>query len=424
MALPGEIFLANMKMLRTFNDGFFAYEMMTSRGGTALLKNSPFPLKKGQLVNLFVKEEMMWNGKPIYIPLVADSPRSFKEGYAAIKMGGYENFINVNGTVLYDEVGFERVLDFSDGLAPVELDAGKWGFLRRDGLLLDTPPLYPFPQQLKKPLHLMSIGFNKGIAGMNALNVDKTLFPVLVKRDGTLVESVGQKVIDDMMKYSEGLAVFEGPARYENFPQNLYGFLDEYANVVIVPQFARASSFSEGLAAVVPTDSLGISMKKVGFIDQSGAFFIKPAFDDAYDFKEGFAAVKLSGGWGFINRNGTLIVKPQYQQVRSFSNGLAAVKRSSRWGYIDKTGKEVISPKFVDAGNFSSGLAPATQGGYKKWGYIDTRGAYVIKPRYEMAEPFSEGLALIRDRAPGTGGKVYKYLNTKGDAVLWFYAYN
>ncbi|MBK4730907.1 WG repeat-containing protein [Oxynema sp. CENA135] len=236
-----------------------------------------------------------------------------------------------------------------------------------------------------------------------------------------------------------------------------YGYMDTSGTVVIPPEFAVASPFSDNLAAVAIPGDNGLMW---GYITPDGEFAIEPQeqFSEAKSFAEGIAPVLVldrypNQSWklidrtgeivastdlsgriepfsdglakiivnlsqiGYLDRQGNIVIEPQYWQGGSFSEGLAAVRVNldSQWGYIDKTGAWAIAPQYERAGQFSEGLAPAKSNG--KWGYIDNTGEWAIAPQFyapvaerpadggdarvlpaeiPAALPFSEGLAAVQ----------------------------
>jgi hypothetical protein len=97
-----------------------------------------------------------------------------------------------------------------------------------------------------------------------------------------------------------------------------WGYMDRQGSPIIQPQFALASPFYNGLAAV----SIG---GKFGFIDERGQVQIPPRFDDAGKFSGKLAPVRLGRRWGFIDASGRMVVEPQFQAAASFHDGLARV---------------------------------------------------------------------------------------------------
>lgn len=175
----------------------------------------------------------------------------------------------------------------------------------------------------------------------------------------------------------------------------------------IRPQFFRAYSFSEGLAAVA------LHSGKCGFIDKTGNYSISPIFDSCDSFSDGLAAVRVGdykeGKWGYINKEGRFVIPPQFEEndlaagrpVARFKEGLAAVRTSyektSRWGYINRKGVFAINPQFSYVGEFQDGIAVVVigKGGGELWGYIKKDGTFLTNRIYESANNFSEGVASV-----------------------------
>lgn len=72
-----------------------------------------------------------------------------------------------------------------------------------------------------------------------------------------------------------------------------WGYINRKGDWVIKPEYSSAECFSEGLACVSTTESIGLHAKRYGFIDKTGKFVIEPKFSFAESFSEGFAAVAL-----------------------------------------------------------------------------------------------------------------------------------
>ncbi|MFA6212781.1 MAG: WG repeat-containing protein [Candidatus Obscuribacterales bacterium] len=113
--------------------------------------------------------------------------------------------------------------------------------------------------------------------------------------------------------------------------------------------FDEGLDFSEGLAAAKDG--------KWGFIDSTGQFVISNELEYATSFSDGLAAVVIEGNWGFINTKGEIVIEPIYEKAKPFSNGLALVKLRNKLGYIDKNGNLAIPATFDSGRPFSEGLA-------------------------------------------------------------------
>lgn len=195
-----------------------------------------------------------------------------------------------------------------------------------------------------------------------------------------------------------------------------YGYIDKTGAVVILPQFVRASRFSEGLAAVV------IHGKCV-YIDKTGKVVLVPdRYYMAYHFSEGLAAAEEltddGGGWfyGYIDKAGKTVIEPKFYWAGPFSEGLApAIEYKEKTdegksGYIDKKGNWVIKPQYDRASSLFEKLARVKVG--EKYGFIDRSGKMVIEPKYEGTLNFSEGVAKVYI------GDTCAYIGTSGNVVL------
>ena len=91
---------------------------------------------------------------------------------------------------------------------------------------------------------------------------------------------------------------------------------------------------------------------KYGFIDRAGKMVINPQFDEATSFSEGLAAVLLSGKYGFIDRTGKMVINPQFDNSRfddlpiygEFRDGLAQVGLGKKEFTINRAGQILLDP--------------------------------------------------------------------------------
>ncbi len=131
---------------------------------------------------------------------------------------------------------------------------------------------------------------------------------------------------------------------------------------MIKPQYRLPSVFSEGLALVAPAD--GNSYFSFGFIDKSGKIIIQPQPYSASSFSEGLAAIMIERTIGFIDKNGETVIQPvcsapgvsyefdnlgsmisEETQIYGFKDGLARCGYGYGFTYIDKQGKVVYDPR-------------------------------------------------------------------------------
>jgi len=110
---------------------------------------------------------------------------------------------------------------------------------------------------------------------------------------------------------------------------------------------------------------------KWGFVDKTGKEVIPCIYNNVEDF-DGFAKVNIGGKWeessnnsrifrggkwGIIDKTGKEIIPCIYSDIRHFSDDLAVVTIDNKYGVIDKTGKEVIPCIYDDIEDFSESFA-------------------------------------------------------------------
>ncbi|PIU30296.1 hypothetical protein COT07_01500 [Candidatus Woesearchaeota archaeon CG07_land_8_20_14_0_80_44_23] len=217
----------------------------------------------------------------------------------------------------------------------------------------------------------------------------------------------------------------ENRAVFKNLSNWLYGYIDNTGKVVILPQYAKALPFSDGLAAVIIVNKTADGKPQVGYIDINGNMIIKPneslvpnpfseglclnVLEVNYSFPVYMNIPYLGYKYGIINKKGEIVVPPKFHAGMPFSEGRAAVftegeNRTVGWGFIDSTGNIVIPPKYMEVQSFSEGLAAAltvkpfnfsdfsdnsSEIGYyfrrQQWQYIDKNGKVVIEPKVDLA---------------------------------------
>lgn len=163
-----------------------------------------------------------------------------------------------------------------------------------------------------------------------------------------------------------------------------WGFYDPETCFEIPCQWADASPFSEGVAAVANDKG------RYGYIDNYGKCAIPFRWAYAYPFSEGYAAVEDNGGFCFfIDRKGNEAFPARWNRVDFFSEGLAGVLNGDKWGFIDKTGKLVVPCMWYEVDWFHNGKA-------KVWDA--QRNVFLIDPQGHIvalgaeADSYDEGI--------------------------------
>jgi hypothetical protein len=311
---------------------------------------------------------------------------NFSEGLAAVfdPQKGW-GFIDKSGTVVI-QPGFESALDFKDGLAPV-VSAGMWGFINTKGTLVIANQ-FDWVGEFSEGIAIVKTRSKTATQKGAGLPMGQTIaetftfgtdhseppaaageFLVIDKSGKTLVNLTekGLEIDTDDARFSEGLLGVYSPSL------EAWGYVNKNFEFVIKPKFRAVAPFSEGLAKVAVLEK---DDEKVAFIDHSGSFTVPPSFNTDFKFR---------------------------RNASDFSEGLAALSeglRPSRTSgetfiYIDKTGKIVLETQFFYAGAFHEGLALVYDENSNRWGFMDRTGKVVVPLKYEAAHDFSDGLALV-----------------------------
>ena len=249
---------------------------------------------------------------------------------------------------------------FSGGLAPVEYDVRKWGFINPSGDIraVDAYSLRPF------------------VGGYARFENEDMLEGFLDIELRVVVPPVYQQI----QKFEEGLAW----AR-----ENIRGERTYFVN----PRGERVLTFDVPCERAFTFGRLAVRIgRRWGFVDKTGEMVIPPLFEATwYGFFDGLAAVRLDGEWGFVDLEGDMVIEPRFDEVMGFCGGLAAVRVGTLWGYVNASGDMIIEPRFDTASSFLHGLASVQIDGL--WGYVNITGELVIEPRFLDVGDFYEGLA-------------------------------
>jgi hypothetical protein len=192
----------------------------------------------------------------------------------------------------------ERLLDFSEGFAVVEL--------------------YDYANNSK---------------GYNFIDLDE--------------RKLLQKPIQDARYFSKGIAPVKVSGKW--------GLINYSGDFVIEPIFDDIRRQFERKLVERP---IGISNAYAiveignmqGIIDEKGNFIIKPLFNYIKEFSDETAAASWSGKSGYIDAKGNHIIPNKFDWTRSFNKGIAPVliekDWKSKWFFINKHGDKVSELKF------------------------------------------------------------------------------
>ncbi|MFN8657117.1 MAG: WG repeat-containing protein [Candidatus Obscuribacterales bacterium] len=191
-----------------------------------------------------------------------------------------------------------------------------------------------------------------------------------------------------------------------------WGVIDEKGRFIISPQYRDLGLFHDGLARAAVSTTNGI---KYGYIDKNLSFVIKPQFNYARDFSEGLAAVNIGQGirsTGYCELSGKVVIPAKFSVAENFKNGVARVIEKHEYEYIDKYGKAVSRELGLQSFPNESELTPIKVGDL--YGYEDRVGKIVIRPAYRRAFPFSDGYAAA---VPKEGSFGYGVIDKTGSFI-------
>ena len=197
------------------------------------------------------------------------------------------------------------------------------------------------------------------------------------------------------------------------------GFADGKGNVVIPLEYAAASNFSEGYAAVFFPEG------DWGYIDVNGNTLAR-GFTRAYDFLNGYGEVWTSGTnrydniTAWIDANGAFVpfMDDRFYPITHDRMWMDAEVGSVSPNHLVDGEGNILSAEPVwlsDVGpaEFAGGLQPVMNT-ERKWGYMDLDGRIVIPFSYDYAWDFDGELAYV-GLGEWTG-----YIDQAGNAVyMW-----
>lgn len=186
-----------------------------------------------------------------------------------------------------------------------------------------------------------------------------------------------------------------------------YGFIDEYGNIVIEPQFDVAwFNFIDSLCFVKTGEH-------VGFINQKGEFLVElnKEIDWAFRFKNGKAICTLTNGKkGVVDINGNMFLPTIYKEVFEADKYGYNVKDSlGKMGCVDQKGDFIIPCEYDKVYGFAEGLALIAIN--NKYGFMDTLGNLAIDTIFDDARIYGDGLSRVEK-----DGK-WMFIDNKGNTV-------
>lgn len=199
----------------------------------------------------FAKKAAMWgliNSKGDWVVKPQfDYVEDFHEGLAFVRKGAWRGYIDTAGQVkivLQSGPGHLEARNFSEGLAAVQNGTGKWGYIDKEGRVINALQSYS-----------RALDFHEGLAAVS------------MGGEWGFINKTGQEVVPlqytDVKNFHEGLAAVK---------TNQWGYIDKTGQIVIPFQYFEAKDFHEGLTGVRTLPEPGTGWI---YINSAGALMIK-----------------------------------------------------------------------------------------------------------------------------------------------------
>jgi hypothetical protein len=319
------------------------------------------------------------------------NPDAYKHGY-----------VDPEGRIIV-KPKFNTVTNFSEGLAGVTDDHGRWGYINTRGDWVIKPSLQGADE------------FEDGVAAAqgedgSAELIDKT-GRVLVKDDYAAdpPTRLGHVFVLGHDYEKVGLVDTKGkwllPKNYEH----ICAAADPSARYS-PPGLSDSGSFHSG-------GYLSIRKNKVcGVADSTGHVFFPPKFDVIRSVQNGHAVFFDGHADGVADLAGRVVIPAKYQFISAYDK-LMAVRIGHKWFLIDGSGNPVSGAARIDGIDANAGQPWLSEGLGRvlidgKFGFLDDQGRLAIKPSFQWASDFSEGYATVWE-----GGSDYHFINRSGDRI-------
>ena len=258
---------------------------------------------------------------------------------------GFCTFITPDGK-RFENSDFTDLEDYSDGVAWVRGENGKWGIVDTD-MKLRIPFEYDWPDE-EKCVNGLVIAKKGGV-------------PFLFNKDGTQIDvGRGQYEIVDI-ESCYGLFCAKAKRKDDCCPETL--ILDGCGNIVST-KYVFISNEEEERCSDTLVFVILIETGKRGALDKDGKEVIPCAFDELGSFwdREDFFRARIDDKWGIIDRTGKWVVRPMFGDIDyDIQDDLIVFANETHyydepWGVYDiKRQKVLFEPQFKEVELMSKG---------------------------------------------------------------------
>jgi len=317
-----------------------------------------------------------------------DSVGPFLQGRAWVEIRNRYTYINTDGDPVFQQT-FDEARNYSEGLAPVR-EGRQWGYIDLKGDWV-IPPRFDQAQPFSGGLAAVGRQYQFGFidaGGDTVISLQYSavkpfkegLAAVQWNNQWGYIDVKGKIVIQAQFDTADSFV--EGVARVRK--NGVFQFIQRDGSLAMgLDNPKQAENFSEGLSAVLRPNGWF-------FMDRKGNYVVRQAMRFATSFSEGLAAVVQEDA---ARSGGPFGERPPTFRWEDPPSAGGSSGREARWGYINTYGTLVIASTFQEAAPFQDQRGRVLSDG--KYGFIDRTGGWIVTPQYDRAENFSEGLAAV-----------------------------
>lgn len=255
---------------------------------------------------------------------------------------GREGLINRNGKIIVSKRKYDKIYEFSEGYAAVEINR-KFGYIDTTGTLCIEPERYSQVGKFNSGIAWYSVGRRCGYQ-----TKDSILTPPHFRSCSDFSGGYGLVCSRKWQKYYinhkaepvpwklpyflQSNQFYYNIARYAEAPGNIQ-YVDLKGTNVFRTNFRIGYHISNKLAIV---QTLG---KKWGVITTSGNYLYRPVFDNFYVFSENKAQFTFNKLHGIYDSSGKVIVKHFSRNIERVDNGLFRIDKINDVSYINEKGE-------------------------------------------------------------------------------------
>lgn len=232
----------------------------------------------------------------------------------------------VSSTAKNPQYDIRLTYNFSDGLALIATNDGKYGYIDTQGNIA-IPPIYDRANSYHNNIALVGMSNANGSIGFQ-----------LIDKSGKPLSSIRLDKCALSNKMQNGL-IF-----YRNIETGRCGFINsEGLPLISLPEDVYYAEYTDNEKIIVQTDN------GYGIIHPNGKMLLKDQFDKITDMGNGRLAYFKESGWYMTDYKGNTIATENYQYLGHFhSNSYAIAKQNDNYIFIDKEGKKATPEIFYN----------------------------------------------------------------------------